>query len=80
MNKQCYFCDSSLGTLADGDACHVNGPHWTGSEYIRVDLCGGCHSTGHPASAPRKPRRKRTQPAYAATDWNMLVAFSQRAR
>lgn len=75
--QSCFFCDRPLGTTVDGDACLVNGNHWTGSEWIRVDLCMGCYSAGRLAKRPRQPR---PQPVYAATDWNMLVSFNQRGR
>ena len=73
----CYFCEreqtltNSAGTTY---STLINESHWTGTEYIRVDHCGDCKVSSH----PRKPRSKRQPRQIAATDWNMLVAFSQR--
>lgn len=69
--KKCHFCPATLDR-------EFNGAHWTGTEYIRVDLCEACYDAGRLASAPRRKRRARVAPVYAATDWNMLVAFSRR--
>jgi predicted CxxxxCH...CXXCH cytochrome family protein len=72
---KCHFCPTMIG-----GAGTINGPHWTGTEYIRVDLCNGCHAAGKLKSAPRRNRQPRETPVYAATDWNMLMAFHQRKR
>lgn len=74
---KCHFCPRTLGTLRDGDAATVNACHWTGTEYVRVDICAGCYQAGKVAKAPRKPRKSRAKTSVPATDWNMLVAFSQ---
>jgi hypothetical protein len=71
--RQCHFCPAALH-----GAGTINGAHWTGTEYVRVDLCSECFAAGKLASAPRRPRQPRRAPVYAATDWNMLVAFSKR--
>jgi hypothetical protein len=69
----CYFCSGDLPRIGT-----INGCHWTGTEYVRVDLCSDCYGAGRLASAPRRPRQRRTAPAAVpATDWNMLVAFTQ---
>lgn len=79
MNKaKCYFCSTELGTLSDGNNAHANGAHWTGTEYVRVDLCLGCMNRGNLESAPRRKHQPRTK--VAATDWNMLVAFQGKRR
>lgn len=72
----CHFCTRALGLLRDGDAAAVNGCHWTGTEYVRVDLCAGCFDGGKLATAPRKPRQRRARATVPASDWNMLAAFS----
>jgi hypothetical protein len=79
MPETCHFCTRTLGTLRDGDAALVNGCHWTGAEYARVDLCAGCFDAGKLATAPRRPRRPRTT-AVPTTDWNQLVAFTRKGR
>lgn len=70
----CHFCQAQLPSFG-----YINGCHWTGTEYVRVDACTDCHSAKRMAKAPRKPRRPRQAPQYAATDWNMLVAFTKGA-
>jgi len=66
----CHFCATELPIFG-----YVNGNHWTGTEYVRVDLCSDCYSAGQLAKAPRRPRKPRATVA-PATDWNYLVAFS----
>jgi len=66
----CHFCPTSEPRM-------INGCHWTDTEYIRVDVCDDCYTAGRLASAPRKPRQRRTTRPIPATDWNMLVAFTQ---
>ncbi len=80
MSSTCHFCAREIGhavvrATGDLDRCTINGPHWTGTEYVRVDMCGGCQAARKPAQAPRKPRQRR-EPAVYAGDWNMLVAFT----
>lgn len=78
MSGKCYFCDCVLGTLSDGDIAAANGNHWTGTEYIRVDLCVKCLSLNKLQTAPRRKRQPRT--TVIATDWNMLVAFNKKGQ
>jgi hypothetical protein len=62
----CHFCGQT-GTRIEGN-------HWTGTEYVRVPVCSDDFSKL--AKAPRKPRKPRQPAPLPATDWNMLVAFS----
>jgi hypothetical protein len=73
----CYFCPTPL---VDGAPFNwINGNHWTGTEYVRIDACFGCFEAGRLARAPRKPRRPRPpRQVNMGSDWNMLVAFSQK--
>ncbi len=68
----CEFCSKSHPMM-------IEGPHWTGSEYVRVPVCNDCHAEGKLASAPRTPRKRRAR-VVVATDWNMLAAFSQKPK
>jgi hypothetical protein len=72
---KCHFCPTMIGGTRI-----INGPHWTGTAYIRVDLCSECYTAGKLQSAPRRPRQPRKPKTYVATDWNMLVAFNQRKK
>ena len=66
---RCHFCPA--------EDARINGCHWTGTEYIRVEVCDPCYDSGSLASAPKRPRRKRTAQPLPATDWNYLVAFTK---
>jgi hypothetical protein len=71
----CHFCTTGA---------RINGCHWTGTEYVRVDVCDACYDAGRLAKHPRKPRQARQarrQPVInMASDWNMLVALTKGAR
>lgn len=61
----CSFCQST-GRL-------LNAPHWTGTEYVRIDVC-----TDHRddiARRPRNPRKPKPQPQLAG-DWAMFGMFA----
>jgi hypothetical protein len=67
----CHFCTSPNA--------RINGCHWTGAEYIRVDVCDSCYDAGKLVTAPRRPRRPRAT-TVPATDWDQLVAFTRKGR
>ena len=75
--KVCHFChqDYERG---------INASHWTGTEYIRVNVCSTASCRKAIASAPRRPRRPRqAQPLYGDVAWvalaNGLDIYGQRA-
>lgn len=58
----CHFCGIS--------GARMNGPHWTGTEYVRVDFHVDCGDQIVKApKAPRQPRRKRTGPIPGSDLW-----------
>jgi hypothetical protein len=67
---KCYFC-GARGNFYDADRRwhgFLSGNHWTGTEYVRVDVCDA-HASSL-AKAPRKPRQKRQpQPLYGDMAW-----------
>lgn len=48
----CDFCGAEQDHM-------LSSPHWTGTEYVRANVCRSSGCRGQLADAPRKPRRKR---------------------
>lgn len=67
--KPCYFC------LTPG--AKMSAPHWTGTEYVRVDLCqtGDCRE--QLASAPRRPRRMPQPVILDGGGWGNIVGLNR---
>ena len=66
--KTCTFCQTSYDR-------GINANHWTGTEYVRVDVC--CEPACRKAlkSAPRRPRTpKSPRPLYG--DYAMLARIN----
>ena len=59
----CHFCP---------EPGKINAPHWTGTEYIRVDVCD--NDRDELARPPRKPRQPRPEPQLAG-EWAMVVSM-----
>jgi hypothetical protein len=65
--KTCGKCGNGYET---GGA---NGNEWTGTEWLRMSICGECwHGVGF-TQKPRRPRQRRQQYAYG--DYGQMVAF-----
>jgi hypothetical protein len=71
-NTECHFCKAK--------GPRINGNHWAGSAYIRVDICDSCYDDKRLASAPRRARKPRSPRQIPASDWNMLVAMQRGMR
>lgn len=66
----CYFCQNEY-------ARNMNASHWTGTEYIRVDVCKDADCRSLPASAPRKPRVKREAPMTDVGGWAAIEGLNR---
>ncbi len=51
----CHFCQARLGRFA------LNTAHWTGTHFMRVDVCDAPTCRGQVARRPAAPRRARRQ-------------------
>jgi hypothetical protein len=82
LDRKCHFCGETPTLTGDDGktvSCRlINGPHYTGAEYTRVDYCPDC--AGGIARAPRRPRGPRRPAAVRASDWNQLVVFTASAQ
>jgi len=68
--KTCHFC----GTHED---VRLNACHWTGTEYVRVDVCMSHECRGQVADRPRQPRRKRQPVILDAGGWAMIPSLNR---
>lgn len=64
----CHFCAAEFER-------GINANHWTGTEYVRVDVCSEPACRALLASAPRRPRTPRApRPLYG--DYAMLARLN----
>lgn len=69
MTKTCYFCKSE-------ESKSINAAHWTGTEYVRVDVCADEACRDQIASAPRRPRRQRQPVIVDGGGWANIPGLS----
>lgn len=55
----------------------MNANHWTGTEWVRVDVCEATACRDQLASRPRRPRRPRQPVILDAGGWAMVPSLNR---